>query len=191
MIAARCVSLFSSARNRGSTDSLASAVPPNARKATNARPVRIDMNGTCSLVSTGAESGRSAEISLEGAPDAQALFQPFARRRQREAQGEIDNRDQPIDGEGLKGDVGDDRTGLGYLQEPDDRGERRALYHLDREAHGRRDGKAQRLRQDDEAELLAEAQGQAAGGLPLAVRDRLDRTAPDLRQIGAGKQGQA
>ena len=75
------------------------------------------------------------------------------------------------------------RAGLGQLDEADHRGQRRALDHLHQEADRRRHRDAQRLRQDHVAQLLAEAERQAADAShwPLGI----DATQP--RQISVRK----
>jgi hypothetical protein len=52
------------------------------------------------------------------------------------------------------------------------------------------DGDAQGLRQDHVTQLLQRIERQARRGFPLAIGDRIDTTAPDLRQVSAGEQRQ-
>src|SRR3954471_21637915 len=122
--------------------------------------------------------------------DIEASFDFLRPPRQREAQAEIDQRDQRVDQERPEGGVVEHGAGLGQLDEADDRGERRALDDLYGEADGRRDRDARGLRQDDVAHLLDVAEREAGGGLPLALRYRLDAAAPDLGQERTGPECQ-
>src|SRR6266702_5349798 len=117
--------------------------------------------------------------------DIEAALDFFRAPGQRETQTEIDQRDHRIDHERPERRVVEHGAGLGQFDEADDRGERRALDHLDREADGRRNRNARGLRQDDVAHLLDIRERQAGGGFPLALRDRFDAAAPDLRKKGA------
>src|SRR4051794_25522306 len=110
--------------------------------------------------------------------------------RQREAQAEIDQRDQRVDQERSEGRIVEHGAGLGQLDEANDRGERGALDDLYGEADGRRDRDARGLRQDDVAHLLDVAEREAGGRLPLALRYRFDAAAPDLGQERTGPECQ-
>ncbi len=109
---------------------------------------------------------------------------------EREAEREVDQRDQRVDEERAEGRVVQHRAGLGQVDEADDGGERRALDHLHREADRRRDGDAQRLRQDHVAHLLDIGEGERFAGFPLALRQRFDAAAPDLGEERAGPERQ-
>src|ERR1700730_11185589 len=113
-------------------------------------------------------------------------LEPAGYLRQREAEREVDGGHDQVDGEGTEGGGGGELALAGELDEADDGGERGVLDELDQEAHGRRDGEPERLRHDDVAELLAEAESQRGAGLPLGERHRLQAPAPDPAQKGAG-----
>src|SRR5258707_14199123 len=66
--------------------------------------------------------------------DIEATLELLGGPGQREAQAEIDHRDQRVDQEGAERRVVEHGAGLGQFDEPDDRGERGALDHLHREA---------------------------------------------------------
>src|SRR2546428_12967315 len=95
--------------------------------------------------------------------DIEASFDFLGPPGQREAQAEIDQRDQRVDQERSEGRVVEHGAGLGQLDEADDRGERGALDDLYREPHRRRDRDARGLRQDHVSHLLAVAGGEAGG----------------------------
>src|SRR5829696_1670127 len=120
---------------------------------------------------------------------ASGMCPPFQRAggdRERVAQHEIDGSDGGEDRERLEGRVVDDLAGTRQLDEADHRGERGVLHDLHHEAHGRRNGDAQRLRQDHVGVLLERVEAQAVRGLPLGLRHRLYAAAPDLTQEGRG-----
>src|ERR1700754_138864 len=94
-------------------------------------------------------------------------FQRAGGHRERVAQHEIDGGHGGEDHERLEGRVVDDLTGPRQLDEADHRGERGVLHDLHHEANGRRNGDAQRLRQDHVGVLLESVEAQAIGGLPL------------------------
>src|ERR1700681_913654 len=110
----------------------------------------------------------------------QPPLEPPAPLRQREAERKVDGGDDEINGEGTEGGGRGELPLAGEFDETDDGGERRVLDELDQEADGGRNGEPQRLRHDDIAELLGEAQSQRGAGLPLGARDRLQAAAPDL-----------
>src|SRR5438874_3446943 len=122
--------------------------------------------------------------------DIEAAFDFFRPPGQRETQAEIDQRDQRVDQERPKGRVVEHGAGLGQFDEADDRGKRRALDDLHGKTNGRRDRDARGLRQDHVTHLLDVAEREAGGGLPLALRYRLDAAAPDLGQERAGPECQ-
>src|ERR1051325_4271109 len=101
-------------------------------------------------------------------------FQRAGGDRERVAQHEIDGGDGGEDRERLEGRVVDDLAGARQLDEADHRGERGVLHDLHHEAHGRRDGNAQPLRQDHVGILLERVEAEAIRGLPLGLRHRLD-----------------
>src|SRR4051812_49415464 len=113
-------------------------------------------------------------------------LEPPAPLRQREAERKVDGGNDEIDGEGTERGGGGELALAGEFDEADDGGKRGILDELDQEADGRRNGEPERLGHDDVAELLGEAQAQRRAGLPLRARDRLQATAPDLAQEGAG-----
>src|ERR1700733_738672 len=121
--------------------------------------------------------------------DIEASFEFFGAPGQREAQAEIDQRNQRIDQKRPKGRVIEQRSGLGQFDEADDRGECGALDHLNRKTDRRRDRDAQGLRQNHIAHLLDVGEREAGRRLPLAARDRLDAAAPDLGEECAGPEG--
>src|SRR5918993_249762 len=118
--------------------------------------------------------------------DMESALEEAAPLRQREADREIERRHRDVDRERLEGRSGRELAFAGQLDEADRRRERRVLDELDEEADGRRDRDADRLRDDDPAQLLAEAEAERAARLPLGARDRFQRAAPDLPKEGAG-----
>src|SRR6266404_4057777 len=82
-------------------------------------------------------------------------------QRQRIAQGEIDRRDAGENHEGLEGRVVDDLACPRQFDEADHRGERGVLHDLHHEAHGRRNGEADGLGQDDIGVLLEAVEAEA------------------------------
>src|SRR5437588_12401502 len=100
-------------------------------------------------------------------------LEPPAPLRQREAEREVDGGNDEIDGEGTKRGGGGELALAGEFDETDDRGEGGVLDELDQEADGGRNGEPKRLRHDDVAELLGEAQAERRAGLPLSPWDRL------------------
>src|SRR3979409_1555291 len=114
----------------------------------------------------------------------QPPLEPPAPLRQREAERKVDGGDNEINGEGTEGGGRGELALAGQFDETDDGGERRVLDELDQKADGggnsEPDRGRRRLRPDDIAELLGEAQSQRGAGLPLGARDRLQATAPDL-----------
>src|SRR5258708_7223153 len=113
-------------------------------------------------------------------------LEPAGYLRQREAEREVDGGHDQVDGEGTEGGGGGELALAGELDEADDGGQRGVLDELDQEADGGWNGEPQRLRHDDVAKLLGEAQAQRGAGFPLGARDRLQATAPDLAPKGAG-----
>src|SRR3979409_1775662 len=109
----------------------------------------------------------------------QPPLEPPAPLRQREAERKVDGGDNEINGEGTEGGGRGELALAGQFDETDDGGERRVLDELDQKADGGRNSEPKRLRHDDIAELLGEAQSQRGAGLPLGARDRLQATAPD------------
>src|ERR1700722_5309461 len=113
-------------------------------------------------------------------------LEPAGYLRQREAEREVDGGHDQVDGEGTEGGGWGELALAGELDEADDGGQRGVLDELDQEADGGRNGEPERLRHDDVAQLLGEAQAQRGAGLPLGARDGLQAAAPDLAQKGAG-----
>src|SRR5258705_12494838 len=100
--------------------------------------------------------------------DIKASFDFLRPPGQREAETEIDQRDQRIDQERPEGRVVEHGAGLGQFDEADDRGERGALDDLHGEANGRCDRDARGLRRDNVGRLLRVAEPEAGGRLPMA-----------------------
>src|SRR6266851_1424042 len=96
-----------------------------------------------------------------------APFEGLRQERERPAEDEVEHRDDRVDDHRLEGRVGHQLPGARQLDEADDRGDRGALDELDREADGRRDRDARRLRQDDVPKLLRAAEREARGRPPL------------------------
>src|SRR3954469_598624 len=118
--------------------------------------------------------------------DMQAALQISAPLGEREAHREIDRRDDDEDGHRPEGrGVGDLRL-AGELDEADRRRERGVLDQLNQETDRRRDGDPHRLRHDDVAQLVEEAEAERRARLPLRRRDRGERAAPDFAEEGAG-----
>jgi hypothetical protein len=92
---------------------------------------------------------------------------------------------------GSKDLIGDDVAGAREFGETHDRCQRGALDQLYKEADRRGQRDTERLRQDDvlRARYVSEAEGLC--GLGLAARNRLDRSPPDLAEVGAGMKRQA
>src|SRR4051812_29342051 len=101
-------------------------------------------------------------------------FQRARRQRQRVAHCEVDGGDDGEDHKRLEGRVVDDLAGPRELDEADHRGQRSVLHDLHHEAHGRRDGELDRLRQHHIGVLLEAVEAEAIRGLPLGARDGLD-----------------
>src|SRR5579859_71436 len=117
--------------------------------------------------------------------DMENPFEISAQPRKRKADQEIDQGDDTENLERRERGVVDELPGARQLDEADDRDDGGVLHQLDEEAHRRRQRDAQRLGDDDVPVLLPARECERGRCLPLLERDRLDRTAPDLGEIGA------
>ncbi|KAG1205763.1 hypothetical protein G6F35_011446 [Rhizopus arrhizus] len=123
--------------------------------------------------------------------DIQSPFQAAAPPRQGEAQAEVQRRDDHVGRKRLKRRVVDHLADVRHLGHPDDGRDRRVLDDLHHEPDRGWGGDAQGLRQYHQPQALGARQRQAIGRLPLGTRHGLQAAAPDLAQIGGGKQGDA
>src|SRR3954454_15720721 len=109
----------------------------------------------------------------------------------REAEGEIDQRDEDIDldAERLPGRIDDRGLGGGQeIEDADDEDQAGILEECDERIHQRRNDVPDRLRQDDQAVLLPVRQAERVGGVVLPSGHGLQAAANNFREISAGEQ---
>src|SRR6478672_8698901 len=127
---------------------------------------------------------------LAGAACIGSPFEETAGQRQRVAHRKIDCGHDTEDDEGLEGRVVDDLACARELDKADHRSQRRILHDLDHEAHGRRNGHFEGLRQYHIGILLEAIEAETIGSFPLRTRHRLDAATPDLTKKGGRIQRQ-
>jgi hypothetical protein len=110
-------------------------------------------------------------------------FQSLAPPRKRCTEREIKDGDKAVHKKWLKRRVRNHAAGFGEFNEADDGCECRAFDDLHEKANGRRNRDTQRLRQDDESQLLSERQRNALRRFPLSFRHGIDAAAPNLNEI--------
>src|SRR5262249_2465981 len=112
----------------------------------------------------------------------QATLETLTEKRERPAQEEVKAGHQTVDNERAEGRIVDHLCGARKLSEANNRGQRGAFENLHEKTDGRRDGDADRLRQDDETQLLQMAEPKGMRPVPLPARDGLDAAAPYLTE---------
>src|SRR5258708_38062003 len=161
---------------------------------------RFEMPETSSI---GRYCTRGASMAVE---DTSFKMPPI--KRKRVAHAEIETGGTEEDLEGRERTLDDLPARHGELPQPDDGDERRRLDQIDAEVDERRRGEAERLGKDDDLQHQPPSHAEAAGGVPLRLRQRQDagaehlaheggvverqhhHDAPERRQIDAGERQQ-
>ncbi|VTR69698.1 hypothetical protein DESC_770073 [Desulfosarcina cetonica] len=122
----------------------------------------------------------------------QAAFDMFHQEGARQTDDEVDDQDGKPDLKGEKGGRHQFGALEGEFLNGDHRDDGRVLDRRDELAGQGRHDSTEGLGKDDVAQLLAAAESQARGGLPLALVDGLDAGTNDFGDVGAlvGRQGQ-
>ena len=116
-------------------------------------------------------------------------FQFAGQARKRKADCKIDQRHQAKYEKWLEGGVGQYLRGSDQFVVTEDRRKSGALDELHKETDGWRDGDADGLRQDHQSQLGNVVEPEASAAVPLAARDGLNGTAPDVGEVSAGIEG--
>src|SRR5258708_17993949 len=145
-------------------------------RSTSSVPKRFEMPETSSI---GRYCTRGASMAVE---DTSFKMPPIKRKRVAHAEIETGSAEEYL--KGRQPTLDDLPARHGELPQPDDGDERRRLDQIDTEVDERRRGEAERLGKDDDLQHQPPSHAEAAGGVPLRLRQRQDAGAEHLAHEG-------